>query len=399
MRKTLPALLLPALLAAAQAASAQEFRLPPPRSPFTGAGVPVGGGTRVVGDSSSGSIAQPGDVRSAASFTIDQINNEVERVGQALALGQQQQLSGIARLFEDQNRKLRDLFVGFGASQARVEAERTFGDRAQPLAACAAPALGAGARESAAEAAAIEARLMAEMGRHARAFESANEQNVRIAELPPQAFDIDTLLPPGGTRAPGREEAVAELVANMTDPAPPVNLAPSAQERLPARYYEGFRRMREAWLGPAQRTLSALAASRAPTAELSGFARRAWESMGGEGEPPGLVDGQISESALLDLLVAVRYRNESWYRNLAAEELAGVLREMALMDSVRLELERRRLRIAELRAAMHAQRAALGARRATESMLARWRSLVSGEAGEAIGTGADAGAAPEEAVP
>ena len=153
-----------------------------------------------------------------------------------------------------------------------------------------------------------------------------------------------------------REElrAAVELARNLASPVvhdpPPLSSAETAEERRLVL----LGRSADARTALAADYYSALRALRAPAADLGAWA---------EAVAPGARDPAkpVSRYELLELLAARRFENPAWAVGLQAMGAENLLREIAVMLSLQLQLDWQRLRLDERRGAIDAARLALGA--------------------------------------
>jgi hypothetical protein len=232
-------------------------------------------------------------------------------------------------------------------SAAERQSERTYEAGSQPPANCGNDAMGAGyqvsARTVARSFADISERVMGRGGRFPR---PADFQEERLAESWPEPARAAGLLgSPGGPGTLTMEELseAERLLETVASPSPPPELAPEQLGTPAGRAYEARRRDHETRQALYQSVLSRRLADRAPSVEgLGDWARGKWEDMGGTGEAPGLVDGRLSQDALFWYLTNMRLGSANWHeQELSSLPEAGLLRELASMKAVEIELLRR----------------------------------------------------------
>ncbi|MDR2613477.1 MAG: hypothetical protein LBG06_11910 [Deltaproteobacteria bacterium] len=243
-------------------------------------------------------------------------------------------------------------------SAAERQIERTYEAASQPPSSCGNDAMGAGyqlSERARGEAAAdIAERALSRKGRYRRPLDYQGERLDPSWPAPARAAHLL-----GAVRSPATytlaETAEAErLVETLSDPYPAPALS-EAQRGTPAgRAYEAARLDHETRQALYQSALARRAADRAPSVEgLEPWARGKWEDMGGSGDPPGLAEGRLSQEALFWYLANMRLGSANWHeQTLAALPEAGLLRELASMEAVELELLRRLNERLELVAAL-----------------------------------------------
>jgi hypothetical protein len=278
-------------------------------------------------------IARPLEaaVQRAASYTTLNLHRDLVSLREAVILGQES-VSAAVRAAD--------------RSAAEREIERSFDLGSQPSTSCGNDDLGAvllGSRDLVDLAGqAVVDRAAERRTRHDRPVDYLRELSAF-----PEPKDAASRL---GVLPAGRTFTVAELaeaertLEALSDPLP-LPALPEGPAGAPAgRAYEVQKRAYETRLGIYQGVLAKRLADRAPTLDgLESWARSKWESMGGEGDPPGLVEGRLSQEALAWLLSNLRLASANWHESvLPAMTEAGLLREMASMMAVELELSRRR---------------------------------------------------------
>ncbi|MDR1546188.1 MAG: hypothetical protein LBU12_05660, partial [Deltaproteobacteria bacterium] len=152
------------------------------------------------------------------------------------------------------------------------------------------------------------------------------------------------LLSSGLTLTWAEFEEAQRLLEQLTDPLPPAEPSEALLRTPAGRVYAALKNDYEARQELYQGVLAKRLADRAPSVEgLAPWAADRWREMGGEGPPPGLVEGRLSETALLRLMTGQRLASANWHEEILPRLTeAGLLRELAAMEAVRLELDRRR---------------------------------------------------------
>ncbi|MDR3155060.1 MAG: hypothetical protein LBW85_12535 [Deltaproteobacteria bacterium] len=232
-------------------------------------------------------------------------------------------------------------------SSAERQIDRTFEAGSQPPSSCGNDAMGAGyqlsERTRARSGADIVERVLSRAARFSR---PADFQEERLAEGWPGPEAAARLLMPAGapvTFSLGDTGDAARLIETISNPYPPPALSEEQKATPAGRAYEAGRLDFETRQALFQSVLARRAADRAPSVEgLEPWARGKWEDMGGSGDPPGLEEGRLSQEALFWYLTNMRLASANWHeQTLAALPEAGLLREIASMKAVEIELLRR----------------------------------------------------------
>ena len=231
-------------------------------------------------------------------------------------------------------------------SASQRELERTFDAPSQPSTNCGDDEMGAillgamGTGRKTAEA--IMGKLFERRDRHPRPVDYLRE----MGEFPGPAEAAGDLgaLSSGRTFTTEEMLGAERLIEALSDPLPPADLPEVAAATPAGRIYEIQKRDYETRQSLYQSVLAKRVEARAPTMEgLSDWAKGKWAQMGGAGDPPGLVGGRMSREALSWLMANLRLSSANWHEGvLPALTEAGLLREMASMMAMDLELSRQR---------------------------------------------------------
>jgi hypothetical protein len=224
--------------------------------------------------------------------------------------------------------------------------ERTYEPGSQPETICGNDVLGAsrqlGAENTERAGRDILERVLERPRRHQRPLDYALE--AASAEWPGAEAVLSLGIGRGARTYTLEETAQAEkVVESLSNPSPPPQLSDGLKNTPAGRSYEAMRKDYELRLSVYQSVLASSAAARAPAIDgLGAWVRSRWALMGGSGDPPGLIDGKLSEETLFWYLANVRLSSANWHEEaLAALPEAGLLREIAAMEAVSLELVRR----------------------------------------------------------
>jgi hypothetical protein len=135
----------------------------------------------------------------------------------------------------------------------------------------------------------------------------------------------------------------AAAINTVTNPRPTPALTDAQQETPSGQTYTAMRQTNELRVTLAAEALNRHLTFHAPTLpdDVTQWARDQWAQAGAGGPVPGVVDGKMSEAALYNILSKIRIGNPNWYMQLASMTDTGLLRELALIGSVQLELMRK----------------------------------------------------------
>jgi hypothetical protein len=232
------------------------------------------------------------------------------------------------------------------SDQAEREFEKTYDMSSQPITSCGDDTMGGSM---------LSSQKSVELAGEA-ILEKIMERRERFTRPVDYLVELGTF--PGASKAPSRFGTLTEaltlslgelkeaerILEGLSNPLPPPMLPPGAKTTPAGRIYEIQKRGFEIRQSIYQSILARRLAERAPAVEgLSDWALNKWQQMGGQAEPPGLVEGRLSQQSLVWLLTNLRLSSANWHEQiLPALPEAGLLREIASMMAIELELSRRR---------------------------------------------------------
>lgn len=232
---------------------------------------------------------------------------------------------------------------GLGAALGTQKTLDLYGSTAQPQSLCGSTSVGAGVQVG------VQASTEVRKDMRQKQIDYANNANARpydyltriLAEDHPDVKTIpDAIFPLERTLTPEQLTQAHETVKTLADPRP-LPVVTDAQKETPAgQTYAAARLVHEGRVQTATEALNQHIAFHAPTMpdDITSWAQQQWQDAGATGTPPGLVNGKLSESALLNLLVQMRMGNPNWFTHVAGATEAGLLRELVLMQAVQLQI-------------------------------------------------------------
>lgn len=235
---------------------------------------------------------------------------------------------------------------GQSVASETLKTEDMYGQAAQPKGLCGSSSLGAGMQLSAKAGAEIQ-RTMRE-----RQHEYANTPDRKPVEFLTRVLDeehpteqqiLEALEPLGETLTEDQVSHANEAIKTLAKPQP-LPLATDAQKETPAgQIYAAARKVHESRQAMAMEALNSHVRYHAPTLPdaVTEWAQGQWNEAGGQGDPPGIVDGKLSEAGLYKLLAQMRIGNPNWFTQIAAESDTGLLRELVVMQAFLFEIMRK----------------------------------------------------------
>ncbi len=162
--------------------------------------------------------------------------------------------------------------------------------------------------------------------------------------------EINTYLPEVLSFDEQRVTDARRFIENAVDPYPLTDLPSELQGTPQGTAFWMRKKVYESKLGFARHSLNHALAMRTPSAALRGWLEDVWaESKTDEHKAALLAElpDNISYLELLKTEVDRRYASPTWYAGIASNPAAAVLREMAYMQALQLNLDFQRLRQGE----------------------------------------------------
>jgi hypothetical protein len=328
-------------------------------------------GAQVIGCcSSTGPIATPQEVSLAAHKATNEVNAHttvesqaiqyrIDTVGETLAIELQKNRTSNENLVEFQTNSIRDMLVQMGSAKEKVEAERIFGPQSRFESLCVEPEIGGTIQAGDKAEKQVRAKLEEDIQDHNRTYRSGKEVQEDIVQIPFENISSEYLFPSNKTLKKEGVKDAQNLSQLITNPNPTPGLSDADKKTKAGELYEVRRKMKESALIVPQLVFNKNIAAHSPSVPLGDQAIEMHKSMGGSGDPDelGIVGGNISPYAALDLMVNSRFSNPNWYAELGEKNETAMMRELLAMEAVSLELQRRQMELTQLMALMLAQEA------------------------------------------
>ncbi|MFW5759219.1 MAG: hypothetical protein ACOCYO_11105 [Bacteroidota bacterium] len=308
-------------------------------------------GVKVSGccNSTGGQIATPGEVSNAAKSAAEKVSNVVLEVGQAMESGQDKTTGMINKSFEFQNAYLEDLFKGLGLAQEKMKNLEMYGEASRVYEAsfddCAGDDSGSRAYQGIKAEKQLSGLMKENLRDHSLKTMSSSSGYRRIVNQDMEDISSELIFPSDLTLSVEDVEKAKEMVKTMADPFPVPALTNSQKNTGSGEQTETLRKIREARMDVPKSVLMETVASYAPTLDMDEFATAAWERMGEDGEPDFVKDDMISPMAYINLMVDSRFANSTWLADentgIHKKNYIGLLRELLVMNSVKMEMDRR----------------------------------------------------------
>jgi hypothetical protein len=280
----------------------------------------------------------------------NRIRDKIEEVGQVLQQETRSQTTAQTKMFEAQNQLLRDLFESSGMAREKSIIDRQYGDKSMPPSGCESVDLGASMRNGGDVREKIKAGTVEKAMLHANKFKRSVDAKKEVQRMINEAPPADKLANALFESVIQKEDqkAALESLIYLSDPQPPRPLSENEKNKERATQYEAERDLRNRHMAIVQQVLADHVARRMPSMPLGAWATEQWLIMGGTGDPAGVVDGYMSTTSVIDMLVDSRIGNPNWH-SITVPSLndTGLKREQLYMEAARLYIEREQMRMME----------------------------------------------------
>ncbi|MDA8190528.1 MAG: hypothetical protein M0Z68_03380 [Gammaproteobacteria bacterium] len=335
-----------------------------PAYAFGGSGVTVTGYCK-----STGFIASEASLMSVSSqiATLQgTLATQLHLIGSSIASQEGALISTIDSQFKNENNQIRHSANAARIGQIKAQQALAMAPNQQPQNMCDAPGLGAGIQVGSQTNADLTQKIAAASNSHDTTFTRPIDADAAVMKAPSTVFGPAPPFVPGGSLSPAQSGIASQWINADTAPYPLPAIPATSNPSPSAMRYDAAVRVDTARLAVPQETEAMIVALHTASLNVGTWPSDTWAAMTDKsgGVPPGVVNGHISDNALTRLQVAARYANPSWYAGLATKNTEGLLREVALMDAVRMHMQYTELRLTERMAMMISQMAAQQANRA-----------------------------------
>ena len=230
---------------------------------------------------------------------------------------------------------------GLLAAREAVETGDLYGATAQPGSLCGSSAVGAGVQVGAQAATDVRRDMRGKQidyssNPDARPLDYLERQ---LAEDHPDVKQmVEGMFPLDRTLTAEQLAQAHEAIKTLADPRPlPMPTDDQKENTAAGQTYAAARLVHQGRIQTAREALDHHVAFHAPTLppEVAQWAVEQWKQAGAQGTPPGVVDGKMSEAALLNLLVQARAGNPNWYTQIASATEAGLLRALTEREDLK----------------------------------------------------------------
>jgi len=308
--------------------------------------------------SSSQPIATPHEVARAASDTANSINSVLMDVGKTISGNQKKTMTTINENFKNQNNILKDLLTGLGMADEKMKNQREFGSPSMAYLMTDAEYAEYGKSVYTGKKAAQELS-----GKFTNFF----EEHIKKTKTPKKLFEksknkaedyitSEYFFPKSGTLTPEQLHYARYMLANIIDPFPSYGL-PEKMNSRQAKEYRAMRKIKYSRLAMPVTVLSEIISAYAPTMESQNLIQNTQKAMGASATD-GVYDGKISTMKYIEHMTDLRFANNDWLtgeNGIHAMTQTGLLREMLVMQSVEMEMQRRQMKRMQQMAALLAQ--------------------------------------------
>ena len=227
-----------------------------------------------------------------------------------------------------------------------MKTEDMYGKAAQPAGLCGASTVGAGIQLGTKAGREIHGTMRNKQlaySNTAKARPVEFMSRVLADDHPTEEETVDALFPLEITLTEDQVAQAHESIKTLANPRP-LPVVTDSQKSTPAgQTYAAAKKIHEGRLATVTETLNNHVVFHAPTLpdDVTTWAQNQWSEAGGNGTPPGIVDGKLSEAGLYKLLSQMRVGNPNWFMQIATATDAGLLREMVVMQAFQFEIARK----------------------------------------------------------
>jgi hypothetical protein len=257
--------------------------------------------------------------------------------------------AAVLKQMQDMKETLANAMKGEAVSREAQDTADLFGDASQPAGLCGSTSLGGGVQVSGAASAAVNKGLQTNSVEHVDQYRRPAEYVERILsdQHPDLQKSNEAVFPEGYTLNSEQIKDGVAAINTITNPMPTPELTDAHKDTPSGQAYTALRLVNGMRTTLAGNLLNKHLTFHSPTVpeDTAKWAKDQWAAAGAEGPAPGIVDGKMSEAALYNLLSQTRMGNPNWYMDLASKNDTGLLRELALMSSIQVELLRKNLEL------------------------------------------------------
>lgn len=337
-------------------------------------------GVKVTGCcTSTGLIASPSKVASEASKAANSVSDTVRDVGESLEAAQEKTTKTIDEHFKLQNKLLTDLFKGLGNANQKMESFKNYGPNSDSYIECDS-SIGRQVAEGKVAEREMSKLIQSDLKEHSTTHNTSRPLYQRLLAQESEDINASYLFPQDSTLATEDVGKAKEMIKTVIDPFPPPTINDDLKDSSKGQDYEILRKIREARMSVPRAVMSDVVSAYSPTMELGSFAEEVKEKMGISDESMSYAkDGKVSPMAFLSLMTDMRFANPDWYQGpngIHSKTTPGLLRELLIMNSVRMEMQRRQTKSLQYMSVMFAEQLADNVNNQFEPQMKRLRKQV-----------------------
>lgn len=274
------------------------------------------------------------------------IRSEILQAAQNIIGTIQTQTATLVRAIQGLKERNSAQLKGEALAREAMTTQDRYGKASQPAALCGSTSVGAGVQLGAqAQAKVHEAMRQKQVDYSNKAGAKPVEYLNRVlAEDHPDIKSMtDSIWPLKTTLTEEEVGNAQETIKSLSNPRPLPMVTDDQKETPAGQTYDAARKIHEGRLAAAMEAMNFHTAYHAPTLpdDVTTWAQNQWKEAGSSGTPPGVVNGKLSEAGLYELLARMRMGNPNWFQQLAQANDTGLLREIAMMQAVMIELTRK----------------------------------------------------------
>lgn len=311
---------------------------------------PVGTGKIVKGCCSAacaytvgGWIAKPKNVRKAWDWFDDTLSDQVEDMGESLQEGEQKIPAVLNKRFESQNALFRSLLTSYGFAHEKNRNNKIFGPQSAAYATWdrTGYVVGQGAGT------ALDFRIRQEVKEYAEGFQTQKQIAARLKQVSGSDLNPQCVFPANGTLTKKQGKEMLVSLETIIGAFPTVEAPKSYRDTRAGQHYRAIRKAQRFRAQVSEAILTEVAAGYMPIMSADDGIREMWQASGGQGDPARVKDDSVSPVGYLGFLIRSRFANSEYRtggKGIHAMPPAGLLRELASVNALRMAVKKRQLR-------------------------------------------------------
>jgi len=295
-----------------------------------------------------GRIATPADVSMSFGWIGTTLSKQFVKLGRSYKSGLDKIAATMSKRFESQNTKLRQILTGYGAANSKFRSNLNFGKRSKAFLGRNRTAFLTGKAANAEFTSTLNERV----GDYSRSFRNRKDIAKRLNSVDNSSVSSQALFPADATLSRDKLKGLMSSLKTTINAFPATNATSLSGDKKGA--YRALKKAKRVRIAAAKSALLEVASGYAPTIPAGSQVKELAEKAG---NVTRIEDGHVSPVGFLQLLVRSRFASDEYRTGktgIHTMTRAGVLRELASVQALRLAIERRQLQRANQMAMLQA---------------------------------------------